>query len=164
MAFAPLWWNLRSLAFRGFGHLPRRLRRLAVRSVVPRFTVGTLCVVRSAEGELLLVRHSYRPGWGLPGGLLNRHEHPDQAARREVAEEVGLAVDLEPPPTVVVEPGPRRAHVVFLARLGAGATKEDAAPCSQVVVEARWFPPEDVPGLTKESALALEALARPPAR
>ena len=40
---------------------------------------------------LLLVRSSYRAGWHLPGGGVRRGEMPEDAARRELAEEVGLA-------------------------------------------------------------------------
>ncbi|HEY2132388.1 MAG TPA: NUDIX hydrolase [Acetobacteraceae bacterium] len=39
---------------------------------------------------LLLVRASYRPEWGLPGGGLRPGELPEAAARRELAEEIGL--------------------------------------------------------------------------
>ena len=39
---------------------------------------------------LLLVRSSYRAEWNFPGGGLRRGEPPEEAARRELAEEVGL--------------------------------------------------------------------------
>ncbi len=39
---------------------------------------------------LLLVRSSYRRGWHLPGGGVRRGEMPETAARRELAEEIGL--------------------------------------------------------------------------
>ena len=46
---------------------------------------------------LLLVRSSYRTAWGLPGGGIRRGETPDAAARRELAEEIGLvATHMEP--------------------------------------------------------------------
>ena len=42
--------------------------------------------------RLLVVRHSYRPGAGLPGGSVKRGEAPVEGARRELAEEVGIRV------------------------------------------------------------------------
>jgi len=46
--------------------------------------------------EVLLVRHSYRPGWCLPGGGLKRGEAPLACLARELREEVGLTLT-EPP-------------------------------------------------------------------
>lgn len=40
---------------------------------------------------LLLVRSSYRVEWTLPGGGVRRGETPEAAARRELAEEIGIA-------------------------------------------------------------------------
>ncbi len=39
--------------------------------------------------QILLVRHTYRRGWFLPGGGLKRRETFDTAARREAREETG---------------------------------------------------------------------------
>ncbi len=39
------------------------------------------------------MRHSYKPGIGLPAGMLRRGEDPAVAAARELAEEVGVRVD-----------------------------------------------------------------------
>jgi 8-oxo-dGTP diphosphatase len=52
------------------------------------------CIVRSAEGRVLLVQRTMRqvaPGyWELPGGKIEPGETPSEAAARELHEEVGL--------------------------------------------------------------------------
>lgn len=44
------------------------------------------------DGEILLLRSSYRPGWSLPGGGIAHGESAREAALRELREETGLAV------------------------------------------------------------------------
>jgi 8-oxo-dGTP pyrophosphatase MutT (NUDIX family) len=54
-------------------------------------TRGALVAIWS-DGCVLLVRSSYRRGFGLPGGFVKLHENPRDAAVREVAEELHVAV------------------------------------------------------------------------
>ena len=42
------------------------------------------------EGKILLIHTSYRPCYSLPGGFVRRGEPSEQAARRELREEVGI--------------------------------------------------------------------------
>ena len=42
--------------------------------------------------DVLLLRASYRRSWNFPGGGIRPRETPEQAARREVQEEIGLLV------------------------------------------------------------------------
>src|SRR5687768_9222163 len=88
----------------GFGHrfllvvwryLPLWARRLAIRILYPRFPIGAVAFVRDADGRVLLVRQTYhRAGlrWASPGGWVDRHESPREAAVRETYEETGLRV------------------------------------------------------------------------
>ncbi len=41
------------------------------------------------EGQALLVRQTYLPGWFMPGGGIKRGETLEEAARREAREETG---------------------------------------------------------------------------
>ena len=147
-----------------FRVLPRRLRLRVVHVLSPTFTVGAVCVVERPDGAVLLVRHSYRRRWGLPGGLLERGEEAAAGARREALEEVGIDVELEGEPAVVVDPDARRVDVVFRARPVPDADLEAIAPRSPEVVDARWFDAAALPELQHETAGALVALARATAR
>lgn len=44
------------------------------------------------EDKVLLIHTSYRPCYSLPGGFVRRGEPSEQAARRELQEEVGIGL------------------------------------------------------------------------
>lgn len=151
---------LHVMLLRAYRRLPTMGRRLLVRTIAPSFTVGSMCFIERPDGALLLVRHVYRSRWGVPGGLLKRGEDADHAARREVFEEVGLAIELLGEPAVVVDADPQRVDIVFRARACENADLEHVAPGSPEILEARWFSPAALPQLQHETATALVALAR----
>lgn len=143
-----------------FRLLPRRVRRWLVRAGSPHYTVGAICFVRRRDGALLLVRHVYWGRWGTAGGLAKRGEPPEQAAVRETKEEVGLDVELDGEPVVVVDPVARRVDVVYLARPSSVAALDDVRPSSPEITAVRWFDPGDLPDLQSDTATALAALER----
>ncbi|MDB5708883.1 MAG: hypothetical protein JWL96_953 [Sphingomonas bacterium] len=51
---------------------------------------GVKAMVVTPTGQIVLVRHSYLPGWHFPGGGLKRRETPEQGIIRELGEEIGL--------------------------------------------------------------------------
>lgn len=60
-------------------------------------TLGVRTLALNSEGSVLLVRHSYRPGWFLPGGGVHKWETLEEAAIREAREEGAIEIDsLEP--------------------------------------------------------------------
>ena len=160
--------RLHLLLLRVYRRLPTVARRVVVRRLAPQFTVGAICVIERADGKVLLIRQSYRNHWGLPGGLLKKHESPEHAAVREIEEETGLRVELVGAPVVVVDSTPRRVDIVYRARLARGADAAEGRPTSPEIVELRWFSPTELPHVQAETASALQALARasyaPPAR
>jgi ADP-ribose pyrophosphatase YjhB (NUDIX family) len=55
-------------------------------------TLGVRVACFDAEGRVFLVRHTYVPGWHLPGGGVERGETAEEAAIKEIREEGNLAV------------------------------------------------------------------------
>jgi ADP-ribose pyrophosphatase YjhB (NUDIX family) len=137
--------------------VPRQLRRRVIRLLTPSYTVGSIGVVEH-DGKVLLVRLSYRNGWGMPGGLLERGEPPVLAVAREAREETGLAVEAQEPPVVVVDTKVRRVDVVFRCSLSPGVDPSAARATSPEILEARWWPVDDLPGMHREAADGAEVL------
>lgn len=154
--------SLHRAALGVFGRLPRTVRRRIVRTISPSYTVGAMCFIERGDSALLLVRHSYRDRWGVPGGLLQRGEDVETGVRREVDEEVGLEIELLGEPAVVVDAQPQRVDVIFRARPvdAVSWTEDRVAPCSPEIVEACWVQPDRLPELQFETADALVTLAR----
>jgi 8-oxo-dGTP diphosphatase len=86
---------LKNVIGRLWRQLPSSLRRLALRATNTRFTVTTAGVIFNDQGQVLLLKHRFRPGsgWGLPGGFLNADEQPLDALQRELREEIALEID-----------------------------------------------------------------------
>ena len=59
-------------------------------------TLGVRAAVFDDEGRVLLIRHSYVPGWYLPGGGVEAGETMDEALKRELLEETGIEAAAPP--------------------------------------------------------------------
>ena len=59
-------------------------------------TLGVRAIVRDADGQILLVRHTYAPGWSFPGGGVEHGETLEETVIRELSEEVGVSVEGRP--------------------------------------------------------------------
>lgn len=149
--------GLRPLLFRVWRVLPWQVRVFLIRRMTPSYWVGAMCLVERTDGSVLLVRQSYRKSWAFPGGLLKRNEDPIDAATRELREEVGLTVDLEDNPKVVVDARSRRVDVIYRCQY---TGDDEPSPTSAEILEARWFSPDALPTVQRETAAALVALGR----
>ena len=59
-------------------------------------TLGTRTAVFDGQNRVLLVQHSYGPGWLLPGGGVERGETIFRSAAREIREEAGIIAEEDP--------------------------------------------------------------------
>jgi len=147
----------RVAVFRAFYGLPSKWRRRLVRLGTAGYIIGAVTIVRDEErSRILLLRQPPGPGWSIPGGLLNRGEHPLAGAARELAEETGIRVEPEQirpgVPNAIVHTGGRWVDMVFEVSVPATATfdVDDAE-----VHEAAWHPLADLPRLTGPTARLL---------
>jgi 8-oxo-dGTP pyrophosphatase MutT (NUDIX family) len=142
------------LFLKAFGRLPRRLRRALIHLGAPSYNVGAMCLIEGDDGQVLLVRQSYRGGWGAPGGLLRRGEALKVGARREAKEEVGVDVETLGDPIVTIDVKARRVDVIFRCRIEP-PVPDVVVPNSVEIVEARWFPKDGLPTMQRETAAAV---------
>ncbi len=114
----------------------------------------TVDVVVVEDSKILLVKRGQPPHqgeWALPGGFVEYGETLEVAAKREVQEETGIAIDLSAILGVYSDPerDPRghTVSVVFVGKMVGGQLQggDDAA-------DARWYDIDDL----REEQLAFD--------
>ncbi len=103
-------------------------------------TLGVRAIVLDARG-IFLVRHTYVPGWYLPGGGVDRGESAEAAVVRELQEEGGIHCLGRPVLHGFYRNG-RRDHVAcYVVRAF------EAAPpkVDWEIAETGWFAPDALP-------------------
>jgi ADP-ribose pyrophosphatase YjhB (NUDIX family) len=117
---------------------------------------GVSVFVTDLDGRLLLVRHSYGPGgWALPGGGMHRNESAEDAASREVAEEVGCTLEGVRVLDRLEETLSGSPHTAWLV---AARTRDRPRPDKREILEARFFATHSLPEpLTRLTRVRIEA-------
>ncbi|WP_331751053.1 NUDIX hydrolase (plasmid) [Streptomyces globisporus] len=81
-----------------------------------RSSVSAGAVIRDEQGRVLIVDPVYKPHWNLPGGRAEENEDPRETCRREVLEELNLALDIGPllvHATIPLSEGPQHDYYIF---------------------------------------------------
>ncbi len=126
----------RALALFISGTLPR----IAERGTMPAHLTASVFAIDPA-GRVLLVHHPKFERWLQPGGHCDGETDAAAVARRELAEEAGLALELrEAPFDVDIHPGEPggEAHMHVDVRFSA-LVEEMVEPSSPEGLELRWF-------------------------
>lgn len=111
-------------------------------------TLGVRAVVLDDERGVFLVKHSYVPGWHLPGGGVERGEDVLQALQRELQEEADITVLSVPRLHGVFHNGESFAGdhvVVFLVR---DFLQGKADVSGFEIIDRGFFPVNDLPEAT----------------
>jgi 8-oxo-dGTP diphosphatase len=121
--------------------LPHWLQWAVMRLHSPAYMVGVSAVCLNRRGTALILEHRFADDenrWGLPGGLLQRGEDPEDGLRREIHEEIGLTVGHLTP--LSVERHGRLLNLVYLCRV-----EQDPPRLQQAELTAwQWCDPATV--------------------
>ncbi len=123
-------------------------------------TLGVRAAVLDGEGRVFLVRHTYTPGWHLPGGGVEVGETLEEALAKELREEASIRVTgpVSLHGVLFNRPLSRRDHVaVYVVREFAvdGIKRPD-----REIAEAGFFPLDALPeGTTPATRRRLDEIA-----
>ncbi|MCB0194090.1 MAG: NUDIX hydrolase [Anaerolineae bacterium] len=127
---------------------------IAVRLFAPRNNVGVMGAIFNSSGQVLLVEHVFRPQqpWGLPGGWVERGEDPAQTIRRELQEELNLAIDVrkllfcEPQGGEALSSTPLSLAIVYYCRLidEQSTLSIDNAHSAYEILSYKWVYPHHI--------------------
>lgn len=105
-------------------------------------------VIHDPDGNILLSRRARQPyagEWETPGGFVELGEHPEDAAVREVHEELGLDLTLTGLVGVYVVESARGGFLMVMTYAGTVTGEVVLDPAE--VTEWGWFAPDAIPAV-----------------
>jgi 8-oxo-dGTP pyrophosphatase MutT (NUDIX family) len=129
-------------------------------------TLGVRGLVIDQAGRVLLIQHTYTPGWHMPGGGVERGETIEQALARELIEEAGIEMIGRPRLLSI-----HSNHVIFpgdhVLVYRVDHWRAVNATSKGEIYAVEWFTPDALPeditkGTRRRIAEALEAAESDP--
>ncbi|MBS7633999.1 NUDIX hydrolase [Candidatus Bathyarchaeota archaeon] len=123
-----------------------------VKRTYPEMPLVGVGAVIQLNDQILLIRRANDPGkglWSIPGGLVEAGETLREAAKREVEEETGVAVEIGDLLDVIEnivrdESGRVKFHYILVDFKAKPLSESiDITPSSEAL-EAGWFTPEEI--------------------
>lgn len=118
--------------------------RTTILSLLSKRTIGVR-ILLVKEDQVLLVKHTYQPGWYTIGGGVELKETPREAIERELKEEVGVTLNAPPELFSVYYSYHEKHDNYVMFYIGRDHTQIPVH--SPEILESRWFPitalPED---------------------
>ena len=96
----------------------------------------------TAAGEIVLLKRGFDPGkhlWTFPGGFVDLGESVEEAARREVREEIEVDVELTDVVGVYSRSDDRVVLIVFAAKI------QDEPKTTPEALQVEAFAPDEIP-------------------
>lgn len=108
-------------------------------------TLGVRAIVINAEGAVFLVRHTYVPGWHLPGGGVEWGQSTEEALRIELLEEGHIEMRTSPALLGIYaqQSVSRRDHVLLY--LVSDAIQLRPRLADREIAESGFFPLDQLP-------------------
>lgn len=109
-------------------------------------TLGVRALIHDkTNSSVFLIRHTYVPGWQLPGGGVERNEAAPKALEREVQEECAIALSgpAELRSVHFNRQASPRDHVLFYVTSDFAVVGEKRP--DREIAEARFFPVAELP-------------------
>lgn len=126
----------------------------------PALTVDVVICTRDDRSRVLLIKRKSEPyagRWALPGGFVDEGEKLADAARRELKEETGVAVEELEQLYTAGDPGrDPRGWTVSVAFLARGDAKKLKAKAADDAADVGWFPLDELPAMAFDHAMILQ--------
>lgn len=115
-------------------------------------TLGVRAIVQKEDGSVLLVKHTYVPGWYLPGGGVEWGETLYQALEKELIEETGVKLTSKAKMLAVYQNNnaSKRDHVALYICPKWQQDNKPSLPNHEILA-AEFFPLTELPDDTTES-------------